>query len=60
MKNERNLALSIGIICLAVALLMVEFLPANNFLNFFEGVFIGLSIALNFYYMFTVSRKNKK
>ncbi|MCX6236061.1 MAG: hypothetical protein NTY07_00660 [Bacteroidia bacterium] len=60
MKRQQVLALPIGMICLAIAILMEKFLPANNFLDFIEGLLTGLSIVLNIYYIFAVSHKNKK
>ena len=60
MKNEKGLVLPVGMICLAIAILMQKFLPANNHLDFIEGLFMGLSIALNLYYIFAISRKIKK
>jgi hypothetical protein len=37
----------IGGICLAVALVIGQFLPENDVLSFLMGILIGLSITLN-------------
>jgi hypothetical protein len=60
MKNEKCLVLPLSMICLAIVILMEKFLPANNFLDFIEGLFTGLSLTLNVYYIFAISQKNKK
>jgi hypothetical protein len=57
MEHKQLLAMPIGMILLAIAILMERYLPANNILNFIEGLFTGLSIALNIYYVFVISRK---
>lgn len=60
MTRKQLLALPIGMLLLAIALLMEKFLPGNNFLDFTEGFLIGLSIVLNIYYLIGTSRKVKK
>lgn len=41
MTRKQLLALPIGMLLLAIALLMEKFLPGNNFLDFTEGFLIG-------------------
>jgi hypothetical protein len=48
----------IGIILLALAILIDKFLPQTNLLDFTGGLFTGLSIVLNGYYIFTISKKS--
>jgi len=61
MKLEKVLALPIGMICLAIAILMGKFLPVTNLFDFIEGLLTGLSIVLNIYYIFViVKNKNEK
>ena len=61
MKIQQVLALPIGMIFLAIAILMEKFLSTNNFLDFIEGFFTGLSIVLNIYYIFVIAKnKNEK
>ncbi len=59
MKIKEALALPIGMIFLSIAILMGKFLPANNLFDFIEGLFSGLSIALNIYYIFVIAKKQK-
>jgi hypothetical protein len=40
-------AISIGLICLALALLGQRFLPETNGLDFFVGMLTGLSLVMN-------------
>jgi uncharacterized protein YqhQ len=56
MRLQQVLVLPIGMILLTSALLMEKYLPANNLLDFIEGLFTGLSIVLNIYYIFVVSK----
>ena len=61
MKLEKVLALPIGMICLAIAILMGKFLPVTNLFDFIEGLLTGLSIVLNIFYIFViVKNKNEK
>jgi hypothetical protein len=60
MKRKQLLAMPIGVLFLALALLIGRFLPSNNIFNFMEGLFIGLSIVLNVYYVIVTSKKVKK
>jgi hypothetical protein len=60
MKTKDVLAMPIGLILVAIAILMMKFLPGNSVFDFTEGFLIGLSIVLNIYYIFAVSRKNRK
>ena len=57
MKDNRFLALRIGIVLLGISILMERYLPSTNWIDFLEGLFIGLSIALNFSYAFRRFRK---
>jgi len=59
MKLQQVLALPVGMICLAVAILMEKYFAGNNYLDFIEGLLTGLSVVLNIYYIFAVYRKNK-
>ena len=60
MKKQNLLAMPIGIILMAIAIIMIKFLPSNNIYDFIEGVLIGLSIVLNLFYMYFISKKSKK
>jgi len=61
MKLEKVLALPIGMICLAIAILMGKFLPVTNLFDFIEGLLTGLSIVLNIYYIFVIAKnRNEK
>jgi hypothetical protein len=60
MKRKQLLTMPIGVLFLAIALLIGRFLPGNNLFNFLEGLFIGLSIALNIYSVIVTSKKIKK
>jgi hypothetical protein len=60
LKSKQLLAMPIGVILLAIAILMGRYLPSNNILDFIEGLFIGLSIVLNIYYVVVTSKNFKK
>lgn len=60
MKLKQALAMPIGMLLLAVAILMGKFLPHNNLFDFIVGMLTGLSIVLNIYYIVTISHKSKK
>jgi len=60
MKTQNFLTMPIGIILMAIAIIMIKFLPGNNIFDFIEGLLIGLSIALSISYMYTNSKKSKK
>ena len=60
MKKQNLLAMPIGIILMAIAIIMIKFLLSNNIYDFIEGVLIGLSIVLNLFYMYFISKKSKK
>ena len=59
LKIKEVLALPIGMICLAIAILMEKFLPITNLFDFIEGLLTGLSIVLNIYYIFVIAKKSK-
>jgi len=61
MKIKQVLALPVGMIFLAIAIMMEKFLPANHLYDFIEGLFTGLSIVLNIYFIFVITKnKNEK
>lgn len=60
MKTKNFLAMPIGIILMAIAIIMMKFLPSNNIFDFIEGFLIGLSIVLNIFYIYSISKKNIK
>jgi Ca2+/Na+ antiporter len=60
MKIEEVLARPIGMVFLAIAILIEKFLPANNVLDFIEGLLMGLSVILNIYYCGILYQKNEK
>jgi hypothetical protein len=60
MKTKDVLAMPIGLTLLAIAILLMKFLPATSVFDFTEGFLIGLSIVLNIYYIYAVSQKSKK
>jgi hypothetical protein len=45
---------------LAIAILMEKFLASNSYLDFVEGLLIGLSVVLNIYYIVSIIRHTKK
>ncbi len=57
MKTHNLLTMPIGIILMALALIMIKFFPGNNINDFIEGFLIGLSIVLNIFYMYLMSKK---
>lgn len=59
MNNRQVLALPIGLILLAIAILIERFLPASDLLDFIVGVLTGISIVLNIFYIFAISKKRK-
>ena len=59
LKFQQVIALPIGMIFLAIAILMEKFLAGNSFFDFIEGLLIGLSFGFNIYYIFAFSNKNK-
>ena len=59
MKLVRALAQPVGMIFLVIALIMDKFLPATNLFDFVKGLFFGISIILNIYYIVIVFQKNK-
>jgi hypothetical protein len=60
MKLKQALAMPIGMILLAIAIIMGKFLPHNNIFDFVVGILTGLSIVLNLYYIFIISQKSKE
>lgn len=60
MKLKYILTLPLGMVLLAIAILMGKFLPASNYLDFIEGLLIGLSVILNIYYIIAIIRHTKK
>lgn len=59
MKLNQILALPIGLLLLAIALLMGKFLPENNFLDFTEGLLMGLSAVLNIWFIYIMVKNSK-
>ena len=60
MKFKQILAMPIGMLLLAIAILIKKFLPDSNLFSFLEGFLIGLSIVLNIYYIIVMTQKNKE
>lgn len=52
MKNRHLQDARLGIGLLALALLMGQFLPSSNLLDFMQGALMGLSIVFNLRYGF--------
>lgn len=59
MKLPKVLAQPVGMILLAIALMMEKFLPATTLFDFIKGLFFGISIILNIYYIVIVFQKTK-
>lgn len=57
MKYKPLQTLPIGAAFLAIGLVINRFLPENNFFDFMAGLFLGLSLVLNFRYVFNHSGK---
>jgi len=49
--TNHKLALNIGVLSLAIALVIERFLPSNNGLDFIAGFLFGISIVLNMSYI---------
>jgi len=60
MKIKQVLALPIGMIFLGIAILMDKFLPANRLYDFMVGLFTGLSLVLNIYYIFAIAKNGNE
>jgi hypothetical protein len=60
MKLKQALAMPIGMLLLAVAILMGKFLPHSKIFDFVEGILTGLSIVFNIYYIVAISQKTKE
>lgn len=60
MKMKKILSMPVGAILLAIALIIERFVPTSNISSFFIGMFIGLSLVLNIYYLIIVSKEKKK
>jgi len=57
MKIEQLSEKPVGAALLAIALLIERFLPANNWLDFISGFWVGLSVVLNLKYIFSRSKR---
>jgi len=51
MIKNNNVLLVIGMISLALALLLKRFGPELSIVDFMEGLFIGLSLTTNLFYL---------
>ena len=60
MKLKQALAMPIGMVLLAIAILMGKLLPPTNIFDFIEGMLTGLSIVLNLYYIVVISQKTRE
>lgn len=49
--TNHKLALNIGVLSLAIALVIERFLPSNNGLDFIAGFLFGISIVFNMSYI---------
>ena len=56
--NKRQYLYPVGLVLLASAILMNRFLPEHPFLDFLEGLFLGLSLVLNIGYL--IQRRKKQ
>ena len=60
MRLQYILTLPLGMVLLAIAILMEKFLASNCYLDFIEGLLIGLSLVLNIYFIVAIIRHTKK
>ncbi len=60
MRLRYILTLPLGMLLLAVAILMVKFVPANNFTDFVEGLLLGMSVVLNLYCIIGIIHHSRK
>ena len=58
--NKDRLFLSIGMICLVIALALNRFAPHTSVFDFSEGFFIGLSLVLNMAFLVRYWTKKKR
>jgi hypothetical protein len=58
-KLHQILSMPIGMILLALAIIINRFLPESSIFDFISGLFFGLSIVLNVYYIFVTVKKDK-
>ena len=52
------LAIPVGIIMLATAIILEKFAPQNGILDFFIGMLVGMSIVFNIYYIYIKARRS--
>ena len=60
MKPRYVLTLPLGMILLAIAVLMAKFVPANNFIDFVEGLLLGMSVVLNIYCIVAIIHHSRR
>jgi hypothetical protein len=58
--NLQILSLPIGLILLAIAIVVQQYVPSNGNIDFFVGLLFGLAIILNIYYIYCKAKKLKK
>jgi len=61
MKKNSIILMPLGMIFLTIALVLKVYASESNLTDFFIGLFIGLSIALNLYFVYRQAKsfKNK-
>lgn len=59
-KNSLSkiLAIPVGIIMLALAIILEKFVPQSGILDFFIGMLLGMSIVFNIYYIYIKARRS--
>ncbi len=59
-KNSLSkiLAIPVGIIMLALAIILEKFVPQSGILDFFIGMLVGMSIVFNIYYIYIKARRS--
>ena len=59
-KTLQSVSLPVGMISLAIGIILNRYFPDNNATDFSIGFLFGLSIVLNIYYIYNVSKNLRK
>ena len=59
MIEKKVTLLSIGLFSLSIAIILRIFIDESGIIDFFEGLFIGLSIVFNITYLIKIRKKLK-
>lgn len=59
MKPRYILTLPLGMILLAIAIILGKFAPSGNFIDFIQGLLLGMSVVLNLYCIVAIIHHTK-